>query len=192
MKKRFFDLQLFAEEATTTETTATEQTTETQETETKAAEKAATKPEAEKKYSDADIDKSLNKKFAEWQTKKEKEVDEAKKLAEMNAQQKAEYERDQLQKELDELKKANSLSEMQKTARKMLSDDNINVSDELLSLMVTTDAGKTKAGIDSFKALFKDAVEKAVKDTIRGETPKTGTGSAVPISEIDKRIKKYE
>lgn len=192
MKKRI-DLQLFAEEATTTETTATEQTTtETQETETKAAEKAATKPEAEKKYSDADIDKILNKKFAEWQTKKEKEVDEAKKLAEMNAQQKAEYERDQLQKELDELKKANSLSEMQKTARKMLSDDNINVSDELLSLMVTTDAEKTKAGIDSFKALFKDAVEKAVKDTIRGETPKTGTGSAAPISEIDKRIKKYE
>lgn len=191
MKKRL-ELQLFAEEAATTETTATEQeTTETQETETKAAEPTA-KPENEKKYSDADLDKIISKKFAEWQSKKEKEVNEAKKLAEMNAQQKAEYERDQLQKELDELKKANSLSEMQKTARKMLADDNINVSDELLSLMVTTDAEKTKAGIDSFKTLFKDAVEKAVKDTIRGETPKTSTGSSTPISEIDKRIKKYE
>ena len=192
MKKRIFDLQLFAEEATTTETTATEQTTETKETETKATEKAATKPESDKKYSDADIDKILNKKFAEWQTKKDKEVNEAKKLAEMNAQQKAEYERDQLQKELDELKKANSLSEMQKTARKVLSDEGINVPDELISLMVTTDAEETKAGIDKFIPLFKDAVEKAVKDTIRGETPKTGTGSAAPISEIDKRIKKYE
>ena len=191
MKKRFFDLQLFADEGTT-ETTATEQTTETQETEAKAAEKAATKPEDEKKYSDADIDKIISKKFAEWQTKKDKEVNEAKKLAEMNAQQKAEYERDQIQKELDELKKANSLAEMQKTARKMLSDEGINVPDELLSLMVTTEAEETKAGIDKFIPLFKDAVERAVKETIRGETPKTGTGSAAPISEIDKRIKKYE
>ena len=191
MKKRFFDLQLFADEGTT-ETTATEQTTETQETETKAAETTATKPEEEKKYSDADLDKIIGKKFAEWQTKKDKEVNEAKKLAEMNAQQKAEYERDQIQKELDELKKANSLAEMQKTARKMLSDEGINVPDELLSLMVTTEAEETKAGIDKFIPLFKDAVERAVKETIRGETPKTGTGSAAPISEIDKRIKKYE
>jgi hypothetical protein len=194
MKKRFFDLQLFAEEAATIETTATEQATTEPVTaaETKPVETTATKPEDEKKYSDADIDKILNKKFAEWQTKKEKEVNEAKKLAEMNAQQKAEYERDQLQKELDALKKANSLSEMQKTARKMLADDGINVSDELLSPMVTTDAEQTKAAIDSFKTLFKEAVEKQVKETIRGETPKTGTGSAAPISEIDKRIKKYE
>lgn len=193
MKKRFFDLQLFAEEVTTTETAATEQaTTETAGTETKPAEKATAKPENEKKYSDADLDKIIGKKFAEWQTKKDKEVDEAKKLAEMNAQQKAEYERDQIQKELDELKKANSLAEMQKTARKMLSDEGINVPDELISLMVTTDAEETKAGIDKFIPLFKDAVERQVKDTIRGETPKTGTGSAAPISEIDKRIKKYE
>jgi hypothetical protein len=81
---------------------------------------------------------------------------------------------------------------MQKTARKMLSDEGINVPDELVSLMVTTDAEETKAGIDKFIPLFKDAVEKAVKETIRGETPKTGTGSSTPISEIDKRIKKYE
>lgn len=191
MKKRFLGLQLFADEAPT-ETTATEQTAETQETETKASDPTATKPEDEKKYSDADLDKILNRKFAEMAAKNEKKVEEAKKLAEMNATQKAEYERDQLKKELDELKRANSLAEMQKTARKMLADDGINVSDELLSPMVTTDAEQTKAAIDSFKTLFKEAVEKQVKETIRGETPKTGTGSAAPLSEIDKRIKKYE
>ena len=190
MKKRFFDLQLFAEEITTTETTATEQTeTETKETETKGAEKAS---EPEKKYTDADVDKLLNKKWAEWQTKKEKEVSEVKKLAEMNAQQKAEYERDQLKTELEKLKQEQSLSEMQKTARKMLSDEGISVSDELISLIVTTDAEKTKASFESFTTLFKDAVAKGVKEAIRGETPKTGTGTSAPISEIDKRIKKYE
>jgi len=193
MKKKL-DLQLFAEEAATIETTATEQVTTEPVTaaETKPVETTATKPEDEKKYSDADLDRIINKKFAEMAAKNEKKVEEAKKLAEMNATQKAEYERDQLKKELDELKRANSLAEMQKTARKMLADDGINVSDELLSPMVTTDAEQTKAAIDSFKALFKEAVEKQVKETIRGETPKTGTGSAAPLSEIDKRIKKYE
>lgn len=53
------------------------------------------------KYSDKDLDNIISKKFAKWQEKQQKAVDEAKKLAEMNATQKAEYERDQLQKELD-------------------------------------------------------------------------------------------
>ena len=88
------------------------------------------------------MDKILNKKFAEWEKKKQKEVDEAKKLADMNAKEKAEYERDKLQKELDELKRKNSLSEMTKTARKMLSDEGVSVSDDVLSMIVSTDAEK--------------------------------------------------
>ena len=42
----------------------------------------------------------------------QKEVDEAQKLATMNAQQKAEYERDKLQKELDEERKAAMVSNL--------------------------------------------------------------------------------
>jgi Fe-S cluster biosynthesis and repair protein YggX len=42
-----------------------------------------------KTYSDADVDKIIEKKFAEWQKKQEKAVSEAAKLAEMNAQEKA-------------------------------------------------------------------------------------------------------
>ena len=134
------------------------------------------KPEPQKKYTDDDVNRLIDQKFAEWQKKQQKAVDEAKKLAEMNAQQKAEYERDKLQKELDELKKKDSLSEMTKTARKMLSDDGINISDELLAMMVNTDAEQTKAAIDGFTKAFKDAVENAVKARLKGEPPKRGTG----------------
>ena len=38
----------------------------------------------EKKYSDADLDKIIGKKFAAWQEKKEKEVEEAKNLEKIN------------------------------------------------------------------------------------------------------------
>ena len=61
-----------------------------------------------------------SKKFAEWEKKQEKKVSEAARLAEMNAQQKAEYERDEIKKELEELKRKDALAEMSKTARKML------------------------------------------------------------------------
>lgn len=129
------------------------------------------------KYTDDDVNKIIDKKFAEWQKKQQKEVDEAKKLAEMNATQKAEYERDQLKKKLEELEKQASLGEMSKTARKMLADSNINISEDLLAMMVTTDAEETKTAVDSFAKLFNEAVESAVKERVKGEPPKRSSGS---------------
>ena len=165
--KRKMNLQMFAEDATTTEATGAEQKPEA---------KAEQKEEPKAKYSDDDLDKIIGQKFAEWQKKKDKEVSEAKKLAEMNAQQKAEYERDKLQKELEEYRRKDSLAEMTKTARKMLSDNGVSVSDDLLAMLVTTDAEQTKTTIDGFSQLFKDAVEAAVKERLKGDPPKRGTG----------------
>ena len=181
MKKWLFDLQLFADDdagAGATDSGTAENTTDrpSAAADTEKDSKGA-KANDEKKYSDADLDKIINKKFAQWQEKKQKEVDEAQKLATMNAQQKAEYERDQLQKQLDEYKRKDSLAEMSKTARKMLADDGISVSDDVLALLVTTDAEKTKAAVDGFKTAFKDAVEDAVKERLKGEPPRKGSGS---------------
>jgi hypothetical protein len=184
--KQIFDLQLFADEATGAAATnpvpaegndsgaAPEQGKDAKDTKDTKAD--------EKKYSDADLDKIINKKFAQWQEKKQKEVDEAQKLATMNAQQKAEYERDQLKKELDEYKRKDSLAEMSKTARKILSDDGISVPDELLAMLVTTDAEKTKTAVDGFSKAFKEAVESAVKERLKGEPPKKGTGGATGMT----------
>ena len=74
------------------------------------------------KYTDDDLNRIIAAKKAEWIKKKDAEVDEAKKLADMNAQQKAEYERDKYQKELAEYKAREALSKMSSTARKMLAE----------------------------------------------------------------------
>lgn len=178
--KKAFNLQLFAEAASAATDTSTEKTTE-QTTEQSTESKQDVKAD-EKKYSDKEVNDLIDKKFAEWQKKKDKEIGEAQKLATMNATQKAEYERDQLQKELDKLKRENSIAEMSKTARKILSESSINIPDELLSLMVTTDAAETKSAVDSFTKLFKDAVEAAVKERLKGETPRKGTGGTVAMT----------
>lgn len=168
--KHYFDLQLFADDPTPTPADPTPEPTP-------ADMKPEPKPEPVKKYTDEDVDKIIDQKFKKWQEKQQKAVDEAKKLAEMNAQQKAEYERDQFKKELEEYKRKDSLSEMTKTARKMLSEEGISISDDLLAMMVNTDAEQTKAAIDGFTKAFNDAVETAVKERLKGEPPKRGTGS---------------
>lgn len=185
--KKLLNLQLFADEPAADQQPAEEPAADQQ---------PDKQPEA--KYTDADLDRILDQKFAEWSKKKDKAVDEARtkereaaKLERMNAQQKAEYERDQLKKELDSYKKKDALAEMMKTSRKMLADKNINVSDDLLSTMVTTDAEETKAAIDSFAKLFEEAVDGRVKERLRGETPRAGSGTGNPVSEVEKRIKKY-
>jgi hypothetical protein len=198
--KKFIALQLFAEDTSTNgaannDNVAAEQGKETN---TKEPETATDTGKDVPKYTDSEVDRIVKGKKAEWQRSLEKEREaaeeakkEAAKLAEMNATQKAEYERDQLQKQLDEYKRKDTLAEMTKTARKMLAEEGINASDELLAVMVTTNAEETKSTVDGFAKLFKDAVENAVKERLRGETPKVGTGKPI-ISEIDKRIKKYE
>lgn len=186
MKKRFFNIQMFAEEATSNSSAASDTAATAaaaQETTTEQKKEPETATEAakdEKKYSDADLDRIFNKKFAEMKQKEEKKVAEAAKLAEMNAQQKAEYERDQLKKELDALKRKDALAEMSKVARKMCAEEGITISDELLNRLVTTDAEETKTATDSFVSLFKESVEAAVKERLRGKTPTVGTSSGTP------------
>ena len=182
--KKLLNLQLFAEDETGTGAAATEATETATAGKTEAAaagsgtETKETKATEEKKYSDKDLDEIIGRKFAKWQKEQEKKVDEAKKLATMDAQQKAEYERDSLKKELDEYKRKDTLAEMSKTARKMLSDSGISVSDEILSILVTTDAEKTKAAVDGYSKAFKEAVEAAVKERLKGEPPRKSSGGA--------------
>lgn len=156
-----------------------------------AADTGKESPKPEAKYTDEDVDRIVKNRLAREREQAKKEKEEAEKLAEMNATQKAEYERDQLKKELDELKRKDALSEMTKVARKMLSEKDINAPDELLAMMVTTDAQETKTAIDAFSKLYKEAVEAGVKARLRGEPPRAGSAPSSPVSEIQKRINKY-
>ena len=71
---------------------------------------------------------------------------------------------------------------MTKTARKMLADEGINISDDLLSMMVNESAEDTKKAIDGFSKAFSAAVESAVKERLKGEPPKRGSGSTAAMT----------
>lgn len=165
-----FCLQLFADESSgENEITGTENTQSTEGQDNQEKNKAP-----EKKYSDEDLNAILDKRFARWKADQEKEKAEAKRLAEMNAQERAEAERDKVQKELDELKAKNAIAEMTNEARKMCAEHDINVGDDLLSVLVNKDADKTKKAVDAFVKMFESEVEKAVKEKLKGNGPKRG------------------
>lgn len=175
--REFMMLQLFADDPAPTDTKpgdpAEPKTADPKPGDPSPAPKSG---EPQKKYTDDDVDKIINRKFAEWEKKQQAKVDEATKLAEMNAQEKAEYKASQLEAELNKLKEKDTLAEMSKTARKMLAEDEINIPDELLAHLVSTDAEDTKSTVQAFAKLFKDAVQDAVKDKLKGNPPKRGTG----------------
>lgn len=165
-----FCLQLFADETSNeNENAETEKTQKTEGQENQEKKKAS-----EKKYSDEDLNAILDKRFARWKADQEKEKKEAERLAEMNAQERAEAERDKVQKELDELKAKNAIAEMTNEARKMCAEHDINVGEDLLSVLVNQDADKTKKAVDSFVKMFEQEVEKAVKEKLKGNGPKRG------------------
>ena len=182
--KRPFALQRFAED----DGSETENTTEenidnqagTDQTEEPAKNKAKDE-ESQKKYTEEEFQKRIDQKFAEIAQKfekKAKEKAEAEKLAKMSDEEKQKEEFKKLQAELAELKEKAALTEMSKTARAILDEKKIHISDDMLSLLVTSDAEQTKKNVDEFTNLFNEAVAEAVKERVKGKTPPASSAPA--------------
>lgn len=128
------------------------------------------------------INTAVTKAEEKWKALTDDKMTEAEKLAKMTKEEKAEYRAKKAEKELEELKKMNARTELAKTARKMLADEDINIPDELLSNLVADDADGTKTAVESFAKMYKEAVQAAVKEAIKGKPPKAGTGGGNTIT----------
>ena len=134
------------------------------------------------KYTDAQVDEIINKKFAKWKADQEKavadavaKVEEAHKLAQMNATEKAEHERKAMEEELASLKAEKTHNTMMSEARNMLKADGLDLPDDIITVLVTGDAETTKNAIKAFSAAFQTAVNEAVKTQLAGSEPRRGT-----------------
>lgn len=184
--KEFLMLQLFADGGETDPPSKDQEGggSKDSDPEAKDQKKTETKPGA--KYTDEDVKEILNSKFDEWIRERQKKEDEAKRLENMTAKEKEELENEELRKKVDDLLKKEALSNMSKVARNMLSEKGINISDDLLLMMVVDDADKTKAAVESFANMFQDEVKKAVANALKGEPPKKGDPSGITKEQIMK------
>lgn len=183
---KLFDLQLFADDGEQAETNDNVNVSTEESTEKKEAAKEA-------KYTDDDVNRMINEKFAKWQKEKEKSDKEAKKLAEMNAQERAEHERDKVQSELDALKEKVAISEMKSEARKMSAEKNVDIPESILDVLVSSDAEKTKRAVDGYINGFQTALSSAIKEALKGNGLKQGkSNTGVTKEEIMKIANPFE
>ena len=115
-----------------------------------AAEPEETNPRDEKKYSDNDVDAIFKKKHAKWQKDQDAKLEEAAKLAKMNAEEKAKYEREQRDKEL-------------------AADKGLPI--ELSAVLDYSNAEACNESIVAVEKAFMSAVNKAVEQRLKGSAP---------------------
>lgn len=189
MKKRLFmALQMFAEDPAGSDPAGTDPAGGQ---DPAGADPEGTDPknEPEKKYTDEDVNRIIDRKFAEWEKKQSKAKSEAEKLAGMNADEKEKYENQKLREQVEELLRKDALGKMATVARGMLGEKNISVSDDLIEMLISDDAEKTKSSVDSFITAFQSAVEKAVKDALKGNPPKKTSEPASITKEQIMKVK---
>ena len=156
------------EENKVVDTTAEEAGTQAEE-----VKKEATKEvKQEKTFSRDELAKIMAAEKEKSKAELEAEKTQAEKLAKMNAEEKIAFERDQLKAELETLRAEKARADMTKTARGMLADANVNISEDLLAALVTEEAEETKTNVDSFIKSFKEEVDKAVKEALKGKVAK--------------------
>lgn len=167
--EKLFNIQLFAEAEETPGDPAGSTEKQTNE--------PGTDNKATPKYTDDDVDRLINRKFAEWQKQQEKDKAkdaEAARLAKMTAEEKTSERIRLLEEQLAAAEREKAVTAMSKQARAMLQDKGLNISDELLANLIADDAETTKAAVESFITLFTAARDQAVKDALRGAAPKAG------------------
>ena len=126
-------------------------------------------PQDEKKYTDADVDAIIDKKFAKWKSEQEAKENEAKKLAKMNADEKKDYQLKQLEQELADREKAIARKELTAEAKAMLSERGLPV--ELVAVVDLSNAEAVTESVASIQKTWEDAVQKGVSDRMKGSAP---------------------
>ena len=154
-----------------TDTTTQNESTSNEKTETN---------QSEKTFTQKDVDKLIQERVAREQAKWEKKVQdertEAEKLAKMNADQKAEYEKQKREDELAKREKDITTRELRATAYETLAEKNLPK--ELVDILNYESAETCNKSIEAVEKAFQSAVEKAVNDKLRGgNPPKGGQGS---------------
>lgn len=126
-------------------------------------------PQDEKKYTDADVDEIINKKFAKWKAEQEKAETEAKKLAKMNAEDKQKYTLEKREQELADREAEIARRELTAEAKTILSERGLP--SELAEVVNLADADSVRSSIDALQKSWEAAVQKGVADKTKGGAP---------------------
>ena len=140
----------------------------------------------EKTFTQEELDKILNKKFAQWQKKTEEAKAEAERKAKLTEAEKLAEER----KEFERMKMQFEYEQRVNSTSKVLASNNLPI--EFADFLIGDSDEATTQRVDLFKNAFNEALEKAVNERLRGRTPKVSTSKALEITKEDFRSMSYK
>ena len=129
-----------------------------------------------KTFTQDELDKILNKKFAQWQKKTEQAKAEAERKAKLTEAEKLAEER----KEFEAMKKQFEYEQRVNSTSKVLASNHLPI--EFADFLIAENDEATTQRVDLFKNAFNEALEKALNERLRGNVPKVSTGKALEIS----------
>ena len=130
----------------------------------------------EKTFTQEELDKILNKKFAQWQKKTEEAKLEAERKAKLTEAEKLAEER----KEFEAMKKQFIYEKRVNETSKVLASNNLPI--EFADFLISDSDEATTQRVDLFKNAFNEAVEKLVNERLKGNTPKVGTSKTLEVT----------
>lgn len=150
-------------EATNTETTAlgTEEQTQEAKTYTEDEVQAMLQRETDKRVSEA---------MKKAERKTQAKIKEAEKLAQMNEEQKYQYELEQREKKIEAKERELALAENKASASAILADRGIST--KLVDMVVAEDADEMMNNINTLDEAFKASVKAEVEKRLASSTPK--------------------
>ena len=143
----------------------------------------------EKTFSQEEVSQMIKDRLAREKRKSDERmkdaIQEAEKLAKMNKDQKNKYELEKLLKENEELKAEKALSQMKNETRSMLNESGLeNFDDQIINILVNTDAEKTKKNVESFTNLVNQMVKSNVERALRQDSPVSTQSNRMTKDEI--------
>ena len=128
---------------------------------------------------DKRVAKALETAKGKWQVEQQKAIEEATseavKLQRMNAEQKAQYEREKQEADFNKRLAELNTRELKATAKETLASEGLPL--ELAEVLNYADAETCSKSIEAVKTAFQSAVEKTVNEKLKGKgAPKDGAG----------------
>ena len=155
---------------------AEEEKNDVLETELDNVDNPETVEDAQKTFTQSEVDELIKKRLAKqeksFDKRMQEKLDEAEKLRKMNETQKAEYEQEKQRAYIEELEAKINRSGLEREASKMLSEGGIVADEKILGIVVKDTAESTQEAVESFVALVNELADKKVGEKLKGKTPK--------------------
>ena len=130
----------------------------------------------EKTFTQEELDKILNKKFAQWQKKTEEAKAEAERKAKLTEAEKLAEER----KEFEAMKKQFEYEQRVNSTSKVLASNNLPI--QFADFLIAENDEATTQRVDLFKNAFNEALEKAISERLKGRTPKISANKNIEVT----------